>query len=163
MSLNDLQKVTSKTVKRFTLDGTRTMAKVISIQSGNSCDLVFQFGGQLLSLSCRLMGVDAPKIDEKPKAGKLARDYLARMCMEDNPIEFDETSTWNNKDLQWLLDDNNHLIHAKFERFDPSGILLVTLRNSPRGKSFNDRMKAYVQELQNVSESSDASESISED
>jgi hypothetical protein len=164
MNSTDIGKIQSKNVKRFTLEGTKTKAKVISIQSGNLFDVVFHVGGdKVLRFTCRLLDCDAPSMEERPKAAKLAREYLAHICMGDDPKEFDDKVPLHNNNLQWLLDDSNHLVYAKFEKFDPFGIPLVTLKTSVRGKSINNMMKAYVQELNNMSESSDVSVPTSED
>ena len=161
----DLAKVTSKMIKPFSLESRKqTRAKVMSIESGNLCDVLFERNGELVRFPCYLFGYEAPTVEERPKAGKLAAEYLGTLCRGESRKDFDDSRTLAQNDLQWLLDQNDHLVYAKFGKFDEAGRVLVTLKATPRArKSINDLMSEYVKDLQNLSESSDMSQATSEE
>jgi hypothetical protein len=127
-----LKKVKSKDVHRFKLKGIKT-AKVVSVHSGDTCDLVFYRGETFVRYKCRLSGYDAPELDDEP-SGELARDYLACLCMNDkpeNPDYFDAEQIWEKKELQNKLDTNMNLVRATFGKFRKCGLPLVILLSKP--------------------------------
>jgi hypothetical protein len=85
---------------------------------------------------------------KKPsQAALLTRDYLAHLCMGDDPDDFDDSATWGEDDLQELLDDNKNLVYVEFEEFDSFGRALVNIKTSPRGESINDMMSDFIDNL----------------
>jgi endonuclease YncB( thermonuclease family) len=136
---------TKDDLPRFTLDGIKAHAKVVSVYDGDTCDVVFYHDGmeKLVRFKCRLSGYDAPELDEEPQ-GELARDYLAHLCMGKDHDEFDEEIVWNKKDLQKMLDENRNTVYAMFGKQGKYGRPLVTLKTSPRGTCINDLVSDFV-------------------
>ena len=145
-----LSKVTCKNVRRFTLKGVKTIAKVVSVHSGDSCDLVFYRGERMVRYKCRLSGYNAPDLDDEPN-DELARDYLASLCMNENGAidQFlDDTLIWGKKLLQGQLDANTDLVHATFGKFREFNLPLVTLKQFSPKKSINHAMKMFIERLE---------------
>ena len=149
-------------VKRFTLKGKEKYAKVVSIFDGDTLDLAFYNEmSRFVRYKCRMSGYDAPEMDEEN--GKLARDYLAHLCMGGNdvkPVVFKNGNSVLSKDqLQTKLDKNKRLVSAQFGREGKYGRPVVTLyQTSSRGnppnilleKSINDMMTKFVHELDSL-------------
>lgn len=95
-----------------------------------------------------MLGYDAPEPrGRKKKYAKLARDYLAHLCMGDSPDDFDDSATWDDDDLQELLDESRNLLYAFFDDFDNFGRALVTLKTSKNGTSINELVGDFVDDL----------------
>ena len=125
-----LSKVKCNNVHRFTLKGVKAIAKVVSVNSGDSCDLVFYRGERMVRYKCRLSGYNAPDLDDEPN-GELARDYLASLCTNDGAkIEefLDDTVIWTKEELQGKLDANTDLVRATFGKFRKFNLPLVSLK-----------------------------------
>ena len=147
MNLNELKAVRSDDVDRFTLKGLKEKAKVISVHDGDTLDVVFYLhGDNLVRFTCRLLGYDAPELKKKKPSRKalFARDFLAHICMGDDPDDFDDSRTWETDELPELLDDSDNLVYVKFEKFDSFGRALVNIKTSPGGQSINDLMSDFV-------------------
>ena len=150
MSLQDLKSVRSHQVNRFTLEGLKTEAKVISVHDGDTLDVVFYiYDDKLVRFTCRLLGYDAPELKKKKpsQAALLTRDYLAELCVGRDPDHFDDSRTWGKVDLQKLLDDNENLVYVIFDEFGPFGRALVNIKTSSTGKSINVMMRHYVDKI----------------
>ena len=46
--------------------------------------MIFHHNGDFVRYKCRLLGYDAPELDDEP-SGELARDYLAHLCTGGKP------------------------------------------------------------------------------
>ena len=154
MSLKDLKKVQNDDIDVFTLEGLKTKAKVISVHDGDTLDVVFYiYGDNLVRYTCRLLGYDAPELTSKKKNPSLrlralrTRDFLAHLCMGDDPDDFDDNGTWEKYDLQELLDESRNLVYVEFGEFDSFGRVLATIKTSPRGESINDMVSDFVDNL----------------
>jgi endonuclease YncB( thermonuclease family) len=164
-----LKKVRSHEIKRFSLKRLKAKAKVVSIHDGDTCDLAFYRGEEMVRFNCRLEDIDAPELQEAN--GELVRDFLAHLCMGKDADEFDDAKIWNKKDLQKELNKSENLVYAVFGKFGKYGRALVTLKKSSRarGRSINDMVSDYAKKLEDdsdattSSESTDASESSCED
>ena len=146
MSAKELHKVKDKDVRRFTLEGIKTEAKVLSIQDGATCDLAFYRNEELMRFNCCLEDVKAPELDKSN--GELARDYLAHLCKGEDPDKFDDSRTRNKKDLQKELDKSENLVYAVFGKPDKYERFLVTLKTAHKGKSINSMMKTFIGKLE---------------
>ena len=147
MSLEELQELKEEDVDRFTLNGEKTEAKVVYVYDGDTLDLAFYRGDELVRYKCRLEDVKAPELREEN--GKLVRDFLAWVCMGEDPHNYDDTAEiWSKKQLQDELDKNRNLVYAVFGDFEKYGRALVTLKKSSRAKkTINDMVTNYVYEL----------------
>ena len=147
MSVKEVNKLKDKDVRRFTLEGIKTEAKVLSIQDGGNCDLAFYRNEELMRFNCSLEDVKAQGLD-KPN-GELARDYLAYLCRGEDPDQFEGCRSQSKKDLQRELDKNENLVYAVFGKPDKneSGFP-VTLKVAQKGKSINTMMKTFIGKLE---------------
>ena len=148
MSLSKLRKLTQDDIRRFSLNGHETKAKVLKIFDGDTCDLAFYFEGKLMRYKCRLADIDATELDEEDdqgRDGEIARDFLAWLCVGNDPEDFpsdEEADTV--EELQGTLDNNRKLVYAVFGNFGKYGRALVTIKSSKgAGESFNDLLVAY--------------------
>ena len=141
----ELGKTTKDDLARFTLNGIKAHAKVVSVYDGDTCDVVFYYDKMkdFVRFKCRLSGYDAPELDEEPE-GELARDYLAHLCMGKIRIPFDDKKVLDKKDLQKMLDENENTVYAMFGKQGKYGRPLVTLKTSPRGTCINELVSAFV-------------------
>ena len=140
-----LKQMTVSNSERFTLNGEKGHAKVVSIHDGDTCDVVF-YHEQLetfLRFKCRLSGFDAPELDE-PK-GEETRNYLAHLCMGKDPKRFNKKIELDKKALQFMLNENKNTVYAEFGKEEKYGRALVTLKTSPRGKIINEMVRDYNQ------------------
>ena len=149
MSDKKLRKITKADIKRskeYPPEDTSRKAKVVKIHDGDTCDLVVERkrSGRLERFKCRLAEIDTPEIDsDQPKEikkAKKARDFLAWLCMGNDPADFSRRSKpWSDDELQGQLDENTTLIYAEFRKADRYGRPLVVLREDKEAKeSFND-------------------------
>ena len=148
MSLEDLREITEHDVDVLSLAGLKTKVKVVRVIDGDTLDVAFHRRGELVRYTCRMLGYNAPELRGKTKtSAKLARDYLAHLCMGDSPDDFDVSATWEDDDLQKLLDESENLVHAVFDDFDSFGRAFVTLKTFPRGRCINDLVSDFVKKL----------------
>ena len=141
-----LKKTTVFNLERFTLDGIEGPAKVVSIYDGDTCDVVFyheEFNA-FLRVKCRLLGFNAPELDEP--YGKEIRNYLAHLCMGRLHNSFDN-DVWDKKTLQDKLSENQNLVYAKFGKEEKYGRALVTLRRGPTGMNINEMVEDYIKAI----------------
>ena len=153
-SRKKLENITSKDIKRFTLNGQEGQVKVVSIHDGDTCEVVFKlYGCYKERFNCRLLDYGAPELKQKPK-GELARDYLAHLVLQCQPGDdsfFDPNNIWAEEDIQKELDKNKNLLYATFSSFDSFGRALVTLKeNASDEDSINDMMKEFVKKLKKL-------------
>jgi endonuclease YncB( thermonuclease family) len=110
-----LKKLTDEDVQRFTLlKGIVAYTKVVAVYDVDTCDVIFHHNGDFVRYKCRLLGYDAPELDDEP-SGELAREYLAHLCTGGKPggSEFlDVNQIWTKQKLQQLLNDNENLVYA---------------------------------------------------
>jgi hypothetical protein len=138
---------TKDDLPRFTLDGIKAHAKVVSVYDGDTCDVVFYHDGmeKLVRFKCRLSGYDAPELDDEPH-GELARDYLAHLCMGNIRSKFDDKGVpWDKKYLQTKLDENKNTVYAIFGKQGKYGRPLVTLNTTESfGSCINKLVSDFV-------------------
>ena len=146
MNDQQLQNVTNTQLKERSTNNPANMstnAKVVSVNDGDTCDLVIIRNG-LERFKCRLLGIDTPELKTGLKAKK-ARDFLAWLCIGKDPGSFPkDNAPWSEGELQEKLDANKSLVYADFQGIDFFGRALVTLRKSSEAKdSFNDLLMQY--------------------
>lgn len=168
MSLNNLlADFTNDDIERFTLNGIQTYAKVLSITDGDTCDIVFYHTEMrgFVRFKSRLVGYNAPELNEYPFTAKLTRDYLAHICMGNDPNEFNDSGIWEEEDLQDRLNKSKNSVYVALEEFDSFGrVLAVFYRSIDEvidGESINDIMTDYIKNMSGSSTSSESSSSES--
>ncbi len=83
----------------FTLEGLKTLCKVVDVYDGDTIKIVFYYKDDLLKWTVRLWGINTPELrpslklanrEEIIRKGKEARDYVIDMCKKvDNLVYFD--------------------------------------------------------------------------
>lgn len=112
MSLSQLKKLTKADIRRFSLNGHETKAKVLKIFDGDTCDLAFYFEGKLMRYKCRLADIDATELDEEDdqgRDGEIARDFLAWLCVGNDPEDFpsdEEADTVEELQKRWTTTES---------------------------------------------------------
>ncbi|CAB4044575.1 Hypothetical predicted protein [Paramuricea clavata] len=166
MSLNNsLADFTNDNIERFTLNGIHTYAKVLSITDGDTCDIVFYHTEmrEFMRFKSRLLGYDASELNKYPWTAKLTRDYLAHICMGNDPRDFDESGIWEEDDLQDRLNESNNSVYVFLGEFDSFGRVLALFYKSidefvdADGESINDMMADYINKMPDSSTSSESS------
>ena len=107
-------------VPYFSLSGFRTKGRLVEVTSGDSCVVMFHFGGVPTKVKARLRGVTAPRIGshhvKEHEDGLQAREFL------------------------WTAgSEGNGLLDVQFDRCDLRGQALITLRDD-QGKDINEEM-----------------------
>jgi hypothetical protein len=84
--MEELLSLDYKTVKKFTLEGLKKTAKVISVYDGDTITVVFKHKDEYNKWNCRIYGIDTPEIKtknpEEKKAAIIARDFLKDLILE---------------------------------------------------------------------------------
>ncbi len=77
-----LKDYNSNDVNYFSFDGIKTKCKIISFYDGDTCKIIFKFGGKFYKLHCRLLGIDTPEIKSnfapERMAGQIAKAYVSK-------------------------------------------------------------------------------------
>ena len=140
MSLQQLKRTTETDVLRSSRSPPTNIdvyAKVVNIQDGDTCDLVFFRNGVMQRYECRLLGINTPELGTGPDALK-SRDFLAWLCLGNNPDSFPrQKGPWSDAMLQNLLNSNQNLVYVEFRCVGYYGRPLVTLMDFSGTKSFN--------------------------
>lgn len=122
-------------IQLFSLAGARTVGKVVEMYDGDTCKIVFPFGGVLYKWNCRLSGIDTPEMkppatntnrEQEIAAAHRARNALLKMttnCAVD--VAADQRLT--KKECDTRLAQNTKLVSVHCGEFDKYGRLLVTL------------------------------------
>ena len=116
--LQELQDVDSS-VKLFSFDGYRTLAKVVYIYDGDTVHIVLPLKEtkQLVKIKTRLNGIDTPelRIAEQKEKGLESKQRLVE-----------------------LLNETNNIVEVSCGKFDKYGRVLVDLHSSKYTKTLND-------------------------
>ena len=139
--------MTDTTVDLFSLEGNNVSAKVVQVYDGDTCDLVFDYRGELVRYKCRLEGINTAELgkkgakgrDAKGRDAKIARNFLAWLCTGNKAEEFDDNApAWTKTVLQKWLNESKKLVYAELGGFGDFGRLLVTLKRPKNAnKTFN--------------------------
>ena len=144
--------MTDTKIARFSLKENNVIAKVVQVHDGDTCDLVFEYRGELVRYSCRLEGIntaelgkkggkgrDAKGRDAKGRDAKIARDFLAFLCTGNKAEKFDDKApAYTKTELQERLNESTKLVHAELGGVGNFGRLLVTLKRPKNAsKTFN--------------------------
>ena len=148
MSLSKLKNLKEDDIERFTLQGLKVEAKVLEVHDGDTLDLAFYRNKELVRFNCRLEDINAPELHEPN--GKLVRDFLAWICMGDDPGQFDVTAKiWTKQQLQYELNKSKNLVFAVFGDLNDEkyGRSPVTLENARTGESINEMVQDFAHNL----------------
>ena len=80
MSLQQLRNATAQTIKMSKAKNPprdmKSEAKIVIVQDGDTCDLVYRQNKGLRRKICRLAEIDAPEMKNEPVKAKKSRDFL---------------------------------------------------------------------------------------
>ena len=147
MSTDKLRGMTDTKIARFSLKGNNVSAKVVQVYDGDTCDLVFDYRGELVRYKCRLEGINTAELgkkgakgrDAKGRDAKIARNFLAWLCTGNKAEEFTHReAAWTKTVLQERLNESRNSVYAELGDFGDLGRLLVTLKRPKNAnKTFN--------------------------
>jgi endonuclease YncB( thermonuclease family) len=128
-----LSKCTIKDIPEFSLNGIRTIGKVVDVYDGDTCKIILANGNVLLRFNCRLKFLDTPEM--KPLKNKPNRDIEIENAMKcrNKLIQLTTSCELNLDDkltklqVKKLLNSNNKVIQVQCHEFDKYGRLLVEL------------------------------------
>jgi endonuclease YncB( thermonuclease family) len=140
-----LSKCTIKDIPEFSLNGIKTIGKIVDVYDGDTCKIILaQTNKVLMRFNCRLKFIDTPEM--KPLKTKPNRDMeianavkcrnkliqLTTSCH----VEIDDKLT--KPQIKKLLNTNKKVIQIQCHEFDKYGRLLVELYHSPLKETVND-------------------------
>ena len=128
-----LSKCNMEDVAEFSLNGIKTLGKVVDIYDGESCKIILLNGNVLMRFNCRLKFIDTPEM--KPSKNKpnreieiknaiKCRNKLLQLTTSCN-INLDDNL--NKSQITKLMKLNNKVIKVQCHEFDKYGRLLVEL------------------------------------
>ena len=81
-----LENVDPFSVEPFSFDGKTFLAKVVHVVDGDSCTIVIRFNKEIVSLKCRLYGIDTPETRsknlEEKKVAYFVKDYVINKILD---------------------------------------------------------------------------------
>ena len=89
--LDKLRSLTDNDIGEFSLDGRKTVGKVVDIYDADTCKIIFGLDNVIVKFNCRLSGIDTPELKpprSKPdrelekKAAQRARNRLIQLCTD---------------------------------------------------------------------------------
>jgi len=128
-----LSKCNMEDVPEFSLNGIKTLGKVVDIYDGDSCKIILLNGNVLMRFNCRLKFIDTPEM--KPSKNKPNREIEIKNAIKcRNKLLQLTTSCYINLDdnlnksqITKLMKLNNKVIKVQCHEFDKYGRLLVEL------------------------------------
>lgn len=128
-----LAKCTIKDVPEFSLNGIKTIGKIVDVYDGDTCKIILANGDILLRFNCRLKFIDTPEM--KPSKSKANRDIeiLNAIKCRNKLIQLTTSCQLNIEDkltkpqVKKLLISNDRIITVQCHEFDKYGRLLVEL------------------------------------
>lgn len=131
----ELIKCKNDTIPEFSLDGLRTIGKIVQVYDGDTCKIVLINGDKLVKFTCRLNFIDCPEMRPlKSKANReieikhalRARNRLIQLSTNCNCNIENELSK---KEIKLLLEKNTKTIDIQCYKFDKYGRLLIVIFN----------------------------------
>lgn len=121
-------------IELFTLNGVKTIGKIVDIYDGDTCKIVLWVNGELKKFNCRLMGLDTPEMKPSLKKEHREQEILnAHRCRNrlmqivTNCSEHSLDLVMKKPESKKLIDMNTKLITVECLEFDKYGRLLVNL------------------------------------
>lgn len=113
-----LNRTDPKNVPVFSFCGYECPAVVSSIEEGDTCTILFPFGGRITKITIRLKGIEAPKSRRDEEKAKKSKAYLESLVIGPKAG-----------------------VIVSFDRFDKNGRPLATLYiNNQKSMSVNEMM-----------------------
>ena len=131
--INTLQNLKNSDISLVSLNGLKTIGKVVEIYDGDTCKIVLYNHQQFEKYNCRLLGVDTPEmkpsLTKENRQDEIRNAYKCRnrLLQLVTNCTCDIDSILSKKEINQLVDKNTKLISIECFEFDKYGRLLVTL------------------------------------
>ncbi len=144
--LDRLRSLTDNDIGEFSLEGRKTVGKVVDIYDADTCKIIFGLDNVIVKFNCRLSGIDTPELKpsrSKPdrelekKAAQKARNRLIQLCTD---CDCSLDKKFSRKSKKEFLSNNEKLVNIHCGEFDKYGRLLVEIFDINSDKSFNDML-----------------------
>ena len=120
-------------VPEFSLNGVKTVGKVVDMYDGDTCKIILVYKNELMRFNCRLIYLDTPEM--KPSKDKVNRDQEIKNAHRCRNKLMQLTTSCNceieqqytKKEIKSFIDANNKIITVQCHEFDKYGRLLVEL------------------------------------
>jgi endonuclease YncB( thermonuclease family) len=128
----------------FSLNGLKTIGKIVDIYDGDTCKIVLIHENTFKKFSCRLLGIDTPEM--KPPLTKNDRDIEIinahkcrnRLIQLVTSCDCSVDKIYKKSEIKNLLENNKKIINVHCFDFDKYGRLLVNLYIENDTISVND-------------------------
>lgn len=128
-----LSKCNIEDVPEFSLNGIKTLGKLVDIYDGDTCKIILANGNVLMRFNCRLKFIDTPEM--KPSRNKPNREIEIKNAIKcrNKLLQLTTSCTMNLEDnltksqMKKLMKLNNKVITVQCHEFDKYGRLLVEL------------------------------------
>lgn len=120
-------------IPEFSLNGVKTLGKIVDIYDGDTCKIILANGNVLMRFNCRLKYIDTPEM--KPSRNKPNREMEIKNAVKcrNKLLQLTTSCTINLEDnltksqIKKLMKLNNKVITIQCHEFDKYGRLLVEL------------------------------------
>lgn len=146
MSSENLQTLTTKQVKKFTLEDRSFDAKIVQIYDADTCHAIFFLDNQFVKFNCRLFGIDTPEMKppknkpnrlEEKKMAKRARNRLVQLATN---CDCNLDTMYKKKEIQSIIDKNTKIVKLHCHHFDKYGRLLAEFTDINDNKTYNQKL-----------------------
>ena len=135
---------TTETMREFTLDGLKTIGKIVEIYDGDTCKIILINENKLIKFTCRLKFINCPEM--RPLKNKINREIEIKEAIKSRNRLLQLSTNCNcelindlsKKEMILLLKKNTKIIQIHCYNFDKYGRLLVVLLNGE--KNINDTL-----------------------
>lgn len=132
----------TQTINEFSLDGLKTIGKIVEVYDGDTCKIVLINENKLIKFNCRLIFIDCPEL--KPPKNKVNRhnEILQGLRARNRFIQLatncacELNNNLSKKEITLLLKNNKKIISLECYKFDKYGRLLVRILD--KGKNLNE-------------------------
>jgi endonuclease YncB( thermonuclease family) len=139
MSLQDAFRPFKSDTPKFSLDGKREWARVVSVYDGDTIKIILPLFDSYFKFDCRINGIDTCEMksslaDNKDRACA-ARNRLIELITRGQHKPGNKATR---KDITYIFDENVYLIWVECLDFDKYGRLLIRAALNENEKSLSD-------------------------
>ena len=134
-------------IELFSLNGLKTIGKIVDIYDGDTCKIVIIHENILKKFTCRLLGIDTPEM--KPSLEKTNREKEiidAHRCRNrllqllTNCKNIDLNTLYKKIEIKNKINENTKIVQVQCFEFDKYGRLLVNLYADNVEKNVNQQI-----------------------
>lgn len=120
-------------IPEFSLNGVKTLGKIVDVYDGDTCKIILANENVLLRFNCRLKFLDTPEM--KPPRNKPNRDLEIKNAIRcrnkliqlTTNCEINLEDSMTKPQIKKIIKTNSKVIHVQCHEFDKYGRLLVEL------------------------------------